>query len=56
MEPPSGLGWTEEEDLATDRLAFKSGIPVSANDTQQSVIQSGITSKEQGTGPSFTLF
>ena len=56
MEPPSCLGWTKEEDLAIDRLAFKSGTPVSTNKTQQSVIQSGSTSRGQDTGPSFTIF
>ena len=32
-EPPSCLGWTEEEDLAIGRLAFKSDTSVPTNET-----------------------
>ena len=32
-EPPSCLGWTEEEDLAKERLAFKNDTPVSTTET-----------------------
>ena len=62
MKPPSCLGrtkeeelaigclsWTKEEDLAIGKLDFKSGIPVSTNKTQPSVIQSGSTDTGQGT-------
>ena len=69
MEPPSCLdwtkeedlaigclGWTKEEEIAIGRLDFKSGTPLSTNETQPSVIQSGSTSRGQATGPSFEFF
>ena len=50
------FGWAKEEDLVKGRLAIKSDTPVSNNEKQPSVTQSGSTSRDRGVGPSFTIF